>query len=113
MKWLLIGFIKFWRKLISPLYGNVCKYHPSCSEYGLEAVQLHGAIQGSAMIFWRILRCNPFSNGGVDYVKDSPRWHEWQNRLAEGNRVEVNDAVTPQVFASATVGDPVASRGDI
>jgi len=71
MKWLIIGFIKAWRAVISPWY-NVCRYYPSCSAYGLEAVQLHGAIKGSWLIVRRIGRCNPWSRGGVDPVPGSP-----------------------------------------
>jgi len=71
MKWALIGFVKLWRAVISPLYGQVCKYYPSCSAYGLEALQLHGAIKGSRLAIWRVLRCNPWSHGGVDPVPGS------------------------------------------
>ncbi len=73
MKYLLIAFVKAWRAVISPLYGDVCKYYPSCSTYGLEALQLHGAIKGSALTLWRILRCNPWSKGGFDYVPGSDK----------------------------------------
>jgi len=44
-----------------------CKYHPSCSEYAAGAVRNHGLVKGSAKAAWRILRCNPWSHGGVDY----------------------------------------------
>jgi len=71
VKWLLIGFVKAWRALLSPMYGQVCKYYPSCSEYGLEALQTHGAIKGTRLAIWRILRCNPWSHGGVDPVPGS------------------------------------------
>lgn len=73
----LILFIRAWRKGISPVYGQVCAYYPSCSAYGLEAVTSHGLIRGSALTAWRILRCNPFSNGGIDHVPVSRRiWPE-------------------------------------
>jgi len=71
VKHLLIWFVKFWRAVVSPTYGNVCKYYPSCSEYGLEALQIHGAIKGTGLMVWRILRCNPWSLGGVDPVPGS------------------------------------------
>jgi putative membrane protein insertion efficiency factor len=64
----LILFIQGWRKVVSPLYGNVCRYHPSCSAYGLGAVQQFGVFRGGAMTVWRILRCNPWSRGGIDDV---------------------------------------------
>lgn len=72
MKHLMIAFIRIWRAVISPLYGNVCKYHPSCSAYGLRAVQTHGAIHGGWLTIHRIVRCNPWSLGGYDPVPGTP-----------------------------------------
>lgn len=66
---LLILFIKAWRKAVSPLYGDVCRYHPTCSAYGLGQVQQRGVVLGSVFTAWRILRCNPWSKGGIDEVK--------------------------------------------
>ena len=63
-----MGVIKGYQLLVSPLLGPTCKYYPSCSHYGLEAVRRHGAVRGSVMAAWRVLRCNPWSNGGVDEV---------------------------------------------
>jgi putative membrane protein insertion efficiency factor len=60
--------IRGWRAVISPLYGNVCRYHPTCSAYGLGAVQQFGVIHGGAMTVWRIVRCNPWARGGIDDV---------------------------------------------
>ncbi|GAA3057271.1 membrane protein insertion efficiency factor YidD [Actinocorallia glomerata] len=65
---LLGALLKGYRRVISPLYGQVCSYYPSCSAYGLEAVTVHGAVRGSLLTAWRILRCNPFTGGGVDHV---------------------------------------------
>ncbi len=62
-------FIMGWRKAISPLYGDVCRYYPTCSSYGLQQVQQRGLILGAVLTLWRILRCNPFSAGGIDEVK--------------------------------------------
>ena len=64
-----IAFILGWRKLISPLYGDVCRYYPTCSAYGLGQIQQRGFVLGSVLTAWRILRCNPWSHGGVDEVK--------------------------------------------
>ena len=53
---------------ISPLLGPRCKYYPSCSNYAIDALREHGAIRGTGLAAWRLLRCNPFSNGGYDPV---------------------------------------------
>lgn len=70
MKFLVLAIIKFYRKFISPLFPAQCKYYPTCSCYALSAVEKYGAIRGSALAVWRILRCNPWSLGGVDFVPD-------------------------------------------
>jgi putative membrane protein insertion efficiency factor len=69
--------IKVYQWTISPLLGPVCKYYPSCSHYGYEAIKVHGAVKGTALTAWRILRCNPWSLGGVDHVppRKRPPWH--------------------------------------
>lgn len=60
--------IRAYRAVVSPLYGDVCRYYPSCSAYGLGAVQHRGLVVGSALTAWRIVRCNPWSRGGIDDV---------------------------------------------
>lgn len=77
MKYLLIGFVRVWRRLISPLYGDVCKFHPTCSAYGLRALEVHGAVKGSWLTIRRIGRCHPWSMGGVDYVPGTPEAATW------------------------------------
>jgi hypothetical protein len=68
MKTILIKLIRVYQKYLSPLKNTKCPYVPSCSQYGLEAIQKYGAIKGSLLAIWRILRCNPFSKGGYDPV---------------------------------------------
>ena len=68
MKWLLIKLIKLYRKYISPAKITKCPYTPTCSAYGLQAIEKYGALKGGLMAAWRILRCNPFSHGGYDPV---------------------------------------------
>ena len=70
MKRPLIWLIKFYRKYISPKTPPSCKFTPTCSQYGLEAIERFGAIKGGFMTLWRILRCNPFSVGGYDPVPE-------------------------------------------
>lgn len=68
MKYLMILLIKFYKKNISPMKRTKCPYFPSCSQYGLEAVEKYGAFKGGLLALWRIVRCNPFSKGGYDPV---------------------------------------------
>jgi len=68
MKYLLIGLLKLSRAVISPLYGDVCKFHPTCSAYALDAVSTHGALKGSWLAARRLVRCHPWSLGGYDPV---------------------------------------------
>jgi putative membrane protein insertion efficiency factor len=74
VKYLLIGLLRAYRYLISPLYGQVCRYHPSCSAYALEAVTVHGSVRGSWYAVRRLGRCHPWAAGGYDPVppKASP-----------------------------------------
>jgi uncharacterized protein len=62
--------IHAYRVLLSPLLGQRCKYHPSCSQYALDALREFGVLRGFVLAGWRLLRCNPWSHGGVDYAPD-------------------------------------------
>lgn len=64
----LIALIRVYQYLLSPMYGQTCKYYPSCSNYAIGALREHGVIRGTGLACWRLLRCNPFSNGGYDPV---------------------------------------------
>lgn len=68
MKALLLFLLKVYRYAISPLLGRNCRFHPSCSEYAIEAVHKHGAWRGSWLALRRVLRCHPFHPGGYDPV---------------------------------------------
>jgi putative membrane protein insertion efficiency factor len=68
MKYVLIALLKAYRFAISPLYGQVCRYHPTCSAYALEAVQTHGALRGTWLAMRRVARCHPWAAGGFDPV---------------------------------------------
>ena len=69
MRFVFIGIIKLYKKLIAPLIGFNCRFYPSCSDYAVEAIKSEGAIKGLAKAILRILRCNPFSSGGYDPVR--------------------------------------------
>ena len=63
-----LGPIRFYQRFISPAFPRRCKYHPTCSEYAVQAIQRYGILKGTALAAWRLLRCNPFSHGGYDPV---------------------------------------------
>ncbi|MBO5725956.1 MAG: membrane protein insertion efficiency factor YidD [Clostridia bacterium] len=70
MSKLFIRFIRFYQKHISPAKPSCCRFHPTCSNYAIEALQVHGAFKGSLLAVWRILRCNPLCKGGYDPVPE-------------------------------------------
>ncbi|MEY4901937.1 MAG: hypothetical protein RLZZ190_664 [Actinomycetota bacterium] len=67
MRTVIVALIHFYQKWISPAFGPRCKYYPSCSSYAVTAIEEYG-LKGVVMTAWRLLRCNPWSHGGVDYV---------------------------------------------
>ncbi|MDR0986903.1 MAG: membrane protein insertion efficiency factor YidD [Ruminococcus sp.] len=73
MKKLLLFLLKIYSLYISPLFPPRCKYYPTCSSYAKTAIMTHGAFRGTILAAWRILRCNPFSMGGLDPVPE--RFH--------------------------------------
>jgi uncharacterized protein len=69
----LLAFFRTWQLLVSPLYGQTCRFYPSCSAYGVEAVRRHGAVRGAWLTARRLLRCHPWNPGGVDPVPPKGR----------------------------------------
>lgn len=69
MKFLAIGLVRLYRLLVSPLLpAGTCKFHPSCSEYAIDALRKYGFLKGSLKAAHRLARCHPWSHGGVDYA---------------------------------------------
>jgi putative membrane protein insertion efficiency factor len=66
----LIAPIRVYQRVISPMFPRRCKYHPTCSQYAVDAIREWGAVRGLVLAGWRLLRCNPWSHGGVDYARD-------------------------------------------
>jgi len=69
---LLLALLRIYKRLISPILPPACRFEPSCSEYAMEAIELHGSWHGSRLALWRLLRCNPFCRGGFDPVPARP-----------------------------------------
>jgi len=71
---LLIGLIRGYQILLSPRIGQVCRYYPTCSHFGLEAIKVHGAGKGTLLTIWRVLRCHPWAAGGIEHVPAKGYW---------------------------------------
>ncbi len=70
-RWVFLLLIRGYQKIISPgLPSNTCRFYPTCSHYGYQAIYKHGAFKGGLMAVWRVLRCNPFNPGGIDPVPE-------------------------------------------
>ncbi|MCX8025590.1 MAG: membrane protein insertion efficiency factor YidD [Thermanaerothrix sp.] len=68
-RWLLLALIRLYQMVVSPtLPPNTCRFYPTCSHYGYQAIYKHGVIKGTVLAVWRVLRCNPFNPGGYDPV---------------------------------------------
>jgi putative membrane protein insertion efficiency factor len=67
---LVVGPVRLYRRAVSRALPQRCKYYPSCSRYAIEAVRSYGIPRGLVLAGWRLLRCNPWSHGGVDHVAD-------------------------------------------
>jgi putative membrane protein insertion efficiency factor len=67
---LLVLLVRGYQRALSPLLGDRCKYHPTCSQYAVDALREYGALRGTVLAAWRVLRCNPWSAGGVDHAHD-------------------------------------------
>ena len=70
MRHVAVGLVYAWRYTAGVLFPATCKYHPSCSEYAIQALRRYGFLRGSILAGWRLLRCHPWSQGGVDPVDD-------------------------------------------
>jgi putative membrane protein insertion efficiency factor len=82
-----VGLIRLYRGTLSGWLGSQCRFYPSCSQYAEDAIRERGALKGSLLAVWRVLRCNPFGSGGVDRVSGTGQY-ENVIRLGEDQRVE-------------------------
>ena len=72
--WLLSGLVRGYQLIVSPWFAPTCRYYPSCSAYAIGSLRTHGALKGALLAGWRLLRCNPWSAGGVDHVPARGSW---------------------------------------
>ena len=93
----LILLVRLYRVALSGMFGGQCRFHPSCSQFAEEAIRAHGAIRGAGLTAWRILRCNPFGQGGIDPV---------------ASRVALHDAVIQGAVAQDGVQQDAVGRTD-
>ena len=71
-----VATVRLYQLLLSPLSRGSCKFHPSCSQYAIDALRAHGVLRGSVLAAWRLLRCHPWSHGGVDRVEEQGIFRE-------------------------------------
>jgi putative membrane protein insertion efficiency factor len=100
---ILLAPIRAYQRWISPGLPRRCKYHPTCSAYATEAIRELGPARGSILAGWRLLRCNPFSNGGIDDVSDRTLFRGTTTR---SERASDDPAVPPR----RTAGESPCSR---
>lgn len=98
----LIALVRGYRLLLKPWLGNACRFEPTCSAYAIDALQHHGALRGSALGGWRLLRCQPWCDGGCDPVP------EHFPHLAAGlfARLGLHDGPSPQATPDPTAAEP-------
>ena len=83
----LIGTIRLYRLTLAGWLGGQCRFYPSCSRYAEEAIRSRGAVVGGALAFWRVLRCNPFGEGGLDPAPPKAPYEHIIPSPDEGTRV--------------------------
>jgi putative membrane protein insertion efficiency factor len=101
--WLLIAPIRFYQKFITPYTPATCRYYPTCSEYAVRSLRTHGAVKGTILTIWRLLRCNPWSSGGVDHTPERGRWR-YVPAPAADHAAEVSGSETTDEGGVISVG---------
>ena len=112
-KWTLLLFVRFYQVFLSPFFGGACKFYPSCSKYGYEAIARHGAWHGSLLAMKRLLRCRPFTKGGFDPVPDELGDHSERTELQglEPNSVATINVAAEAATHNALLADAENKRG--
>jgi uncharacterized protein len=98
---ILLAPIRAYQRWISPAFPRRCRYEPTCSAYASEAIRELGPVRGSILAGWRLLRCNPFSKGGIDDVADRTLFRNTATRSEREASIEAND---PAALLHRTAG---------
>ncbi len=108
---LLVAPIRFYQRFITPYTPATCRYYPTCSAYAVTALRTRGAVVGTALTVWRLLRCNPWSEGGIDHV---PATGFRGDRSGSGDRerIESDRSSIGGSDGSGAAGDGDGSRPD-
>ena len=101
--------VRFYRRWISRYTPPSCRYHPCCSSYALQALREHGAAKGVVLTAWRLLRCNPWSDGGIDHIPERGRW-KWIAPAEDDDGEHDAGSVILQPPAAAEPGAATTSR---
>jgi putative membrane protein insertion efficiency factor len=101
---LLLAPIRAYQRWISPGLPRRCKYHPTCSDYATEAIRELGPARGSVLAGWRLLRCNPFSKGGIDDVSDRTLFRGTPTRSEKETRLRHQAPDDPPALPHRTAG---------
>lgn len=88
-----IALVRLYRATLSGVFGGQCRFYPSCSHFAEEAIRAHGAVRGTGLTAWRVLRCNPFGRGGIDHVPSRVALHEAVIQDSVSRDSVVQDAV--------------------
>jgi putative membrane protein insertion efficiency factor len=99
---ILIAPIRAYQRFVSPAFAPRCRYYPTCSEYAVQSIRELGPIRGSILAGWRLLRCNPFSHGGIDEISDRKLFRNVQTR---------SERARPLPLPAATKTAPASSNG--
>ncbi len=104
---IMIAPIRLYQRFISPAFAPRCRYYPTCSSYAVQAIRELGPVRGSILAGWRLLRCNPFSHGGVDELSDRRLFRETPTRSEKAGRpaLSASTAATNTAAGSSTGAD--------
>lgn len=96
LAWVLIQPIRGYQRFISRYTPPSCRYYPTCSNFGIEALRVHGAGKGLLLTAWRLLRCNPWSSGGIDHVPEPGRWRGRRDVVDDPSEGSASGFVIPE-----------------